>query len=135
MKVKMAREDLVKGVGRTLGVVDRKGAMAILSHFLIQAEESRVTISATDLEVSFKGSYEAEVEEDGALALPAHYFFNLIKDLPGEILEMGTTEKSNLQIQAGESRYQLHGLSGEQFPPIPVIDAETLVTLESKVLK
>ncbi len=135
MKVKMAREDLVKGVGRTLGVVDRRATMPILSHFLLQAGETQVTVAATDLEVSFRGFYPAEVEETGALALPAHYFFNLIKDMPGETLELTGTEKLKLQIQVGSSNYQLYGLSKEQFPAIPVVEAQTLVTLESQVLR
>ena len=85
MQVKIDRETLLKGVGRTLGVVDRRGTMPILSHFLLHAEDTGVKISATDLEVSFRGFYPAEVMEPGALTLPAHYFHNLIKELPGEI--------------------------------------------------
>jgi len=135
MKVKMAREDLVKAVGRTLGVVDRRGTMPILSHFLLQAGESHIMVAATDLEVSFRGFYTAEVEEMGAVALPANYFFNLIKDMPGETLELTGTEQSRLQIQVGESRYQLLGLPGEQFPPIPEIEGGMMVALESTLLR
>lgn len=36
MQVKIKRETLLKGVGRTLGVVDRRGTMPILANFLLQ---------------------------------------------------------------------------------------------------
>ena len=72
----------MKGVGRTLGVVDRRGTMPILGNFLLQTDENRVLISATDLEVSFRGFYPAEVIEHGAVTVQAHYLFNLIKELP-----------------------------------------------------
>ena len=57
MRLKIDRETLLKGVGRTLGVVDRRGTMPILANFLLQTDENRVVISATDLEVSFRGFY------------------------------------------------------------------------------
>jgi DNA polymerase-3 subunit beta len=135
MRVMIERETLLKGVGRTLGVVDRRGTMPILSNFLLQAEAAGVQIAATDLEVSFRGFYPAQVQEAGALTLPAHYFYNLVKEMPGENLELTGTEKSNLQIQVGESRYQLHGLPADQFPPIPQITEENLVPIDSPVLR
>jgi DNA polymerase-3 subunit beta len=135
MKLRIERETLLKGVGRTLGVVDRRGTMPILSHFLMQAEGAQITIAATDLEVSFRGVYPALVEEPGALTLPAHYFHNLVKELPGESLDLAGTEKSNLQIQVGESRYQLLGLPADQFPPIPEITDQAMAEVESRQLK
>ncbi|MBM4293335.1 MAG: DNA polymerase III subunit beta [Deltaproteobacteria bacterium] len=135
MRVKMERETLLKGIARTLGVVDRRGTMPILGNFLFQAEEAGVQIAATDLEVSFRGFYPAQVEEPGALTLPAHYCFNLIKELPGELLDLVGTEKSNLQLTVGESRYQLLGLPADQFPPVPKATDLNLVEVESVQLR
>ena len=135
MRLKIDRETLLKGVGRTLGVVDRRGTMPILANFLLQTDENRVVISATDLEVSFRGFYPAEVQEHGALTVQAHYFFNLIKELPGETLDLTGTENSNLKIQVGDARYQLHGLPADQFPPVPEITDQELVQVESGMVK
>jgi DNA polymerase-3 subunit beta len=135
MRLTMERETLMKGVSRTLGVVDRRGTMPILSHFLLEAGDGGVKISATDLEVSFKGFYPAMVEEPGSLTLPAHYFYNLVKELPGESLNLEGTEKSNLQVLVGESRYQLLGLPADQYPAIPEITEENLVEVESRLLR
>ncbi|MFZ2088759.1 MAG: DNA polymerase III subunit beta [Desulfobaccales bacterium] len=135
MRLKMEREKLLKAVGRTLGVVDRRGTMPILSHFLLEAKDDQVAVAATDLEVSFRGFFPAEVMEPGALTLPAHYFHNLIKELPGATLDLTGTESSNVKIQAGEARYQLNGLPADQFPPVPEITDLTLVEVESPLLR
>ena len=135
MQVKIDRETLLKGVGRTLGVVDRRGTMPILGNFLLQTDENRVLISATDLEVSFRGFYPAEVLEHGAVTVQAHYFFNLIKELPGDTLDLTGTDKAGLKILAGESRYQLNGLPADQFPPVPEITDQSLVAVESHMVK
>jgi DNA polymerase-3 subunit beta len=135
MHLVMDRETLVRAVGRTLGVVDRRGTMAILSHFLLKADTGGVTIAATDLEVSFRGDYPAAVTEPGALTLPAHYVHNLVKELPGDTLTLTGTESSNLKLQVGESHYQLIGLPADQFPPLPEVSDDNLVTVESRQLR
>jgi DNA polymerase-3 subunit beta len=135
MQVRIERETLLKGVGRTLGVVDRRGTMPILGNFLLQTDEHRVLISATDLEVSFRGFYPAEVLEHGAVTVQAHYFFNLIKELPGDTLDLTSTDKAGLKIQVGDSRYQLNGLPADQFPPVPEITDQNLVETESHMVK
>lgn len=135
MQVKIDRETLLKGVGRTLGVVDRRGTMPILGNFLLQTDGNRVLISATDLEVSFRGFYPAEVLEEGAVTVQAHYLFNLIKELPGAAVDLTGTDKAGLKIRAGESRYQLNGLPADQFPPVPEITDQNLVETESRMVK
>jgi DNA polymerase-3 subunit beta len=135
MRLTIDRETLLKGVGRTLGVVDRRGTMPILANFLLQTDENRVLISATDLEVSFRGFYPAQVSEHGALTVQAHYFFNLVKELPGETLDLTGTEKSSLKIQVGDSYYQLNGLPADQFPPVPEVTDQHLVEVESGMVK
>jgi DNA polymerase-3 subunit beta len=135
MQVKIDRETLLKGVGRTLGVVDRRGNMPILGNFLLQTDENRVIISATDLEVSFRGFYPAEVLEHGAVTVQAHYLFNLIKELPGASVDLTGTDKAGLKILSGESRYQLNGLPADQFPPVPEITDQNLVETESHMVK
>lgn len=135
MHVQMARDILVKAVGRTLGVVDRRGNMPILSHFLLEAKDGQVIIGATDLEVSFRGFYPAEVLEPGALTLPAFYVHNLIKELPGDLLDLSGTESSNLHIRVGDAHYQLLGLPADKFPPLPESADLQLVQVESAVLK
>jgi len=135
MQVKINRETLLKGVGRTLGVVDRRGTMPILGNFLMQTEDNRVRIAATDLEVSFRGFYPAEILEPGAVTIQAHYFFNLIKELPGDTLDLSGTDKGGMKILAGDSRYQLNGLPADQFPPVPEIAEQNLVEVESHMVK
>jgi DNA polymerase-3 subunit beta len=135
MQVKINRETLLKGVGRTLGVVDRRGTMPILSNFLMQTETNQVRIAATDLEVSFRGFYPAEILEPGAVTIQAHYFFNLIKELPGDTLDLSATDKGGMKILAGDSRYQLNGLPADQFPPVPEIAEQNLVEVESHMVK
>ena len=135
MKLRIERKVLLKGVGRTLGVVDRRGSMPVLSHFLLEATEGQVTIAATDLEVSLREVYPAQVEETGGLCLPAHYFHNLVKKVSGDFLGLATGEDSKLQIQVGKYHYQVLGLPACQFPSIPETGDQAVSEVKSKLLR
>jgi len=135
MHVKVEREALVKAVHRTLGIVDRRGMMPILSHVLMQAEDGGITIAATDLEISYRGYCPAEVQETGVLALPAHYFHNLVKGLSGTTVELNGTGEGKLQVLADGSEYLFMGLPPDQFPPIPNVAAESLLEVDAATLK
>jgi DNA polymerase III subunit beta len=118
-----------------LGVADKRGTLPILSHCLLQTNGNGVFISATDLEISFRGFYPAEVTEPGALTVQAGYFNNLIKDLPKGLLALVGTDQTAMQIRTGDSQYQLYGLAAEQFPPIPETVEGNLVEVESRLLQ
>ena len=137
MQVTIVKDLLAKEVQSTLGVVDRRGTMPILSHILMQAEDGGIAISATDLEISYRGFCQAEVDQPGALTLPAHYFFNLIKVLPGTKLELNGADNCKLQIQteADKFHYRLEGLPPEQFPSIREVAGDAMLEVEAAVLK
>lgn len=133
MQVIIGKEPLLKAVHRTLGVVDRKAMMPILSHMLLLAEQDGITISATDLEISYRGSCPAEVQQAGALAMPAHYFHNLLKGLPGDKLEL-TGERGKMKVQAENYHYLLNGLDPADFPAFPEVNG-LQAEFEAQMLK
>jgi DNA polymerase III subunit beta len=134
MQVRVARELLAKEIGFTLGVIDKRGTMPILNHVLVEAQAGGLTISATDLELAYQSCCPAEVKEPGAIALPAAYCHNLIKSLPGIMLDINSTDNHRLAIKDGEADYKFHGLDPEQFPRLPEVSDEDLAQVNGNLL-
>src|SRR5439155_12545361 len=59
MEFSVTKSALLNELTTTQGVVERKTTIPILSNLLIEAREGRVTITATDLELSIRTSCEA----------------------------------------------------------------------------
>lgn len=135
MQLNIEQDTLNQAIGQILGVVDKKSTMPILSHCLLQTDGNGVFISATDLEISFRGFYPAEVMQPGAITVPADFFHKVINDLPKGPLALVGTKKAAMQIRTGDSRYQLYGLPAEQFPSLPEIIQGSQVQMESGLLK
>ncbi len=135
MKLRAEREKLLKVLSKVQSIADRKSSMAILSTVLFEAKEGGVEVSATDLEIGFKSFLEAEVEEEGALAIPARKFYEIIKDFPAENVEL-IEDNSWLKISgaAEEVLFRLACLPAEDFPALPEIEETTLVEIPGGVL-
>jgi DNA polymerase III subunit beta len=123
MQASIEKNDFYKSIAAVLGVVDRKCAMPILGHVLLEANgDGVIKVSATDLEVTYQGFCPARIKTQGAVTVPAHQLATLIKDIPQGDVEVEATENHGLRLAQGEMKYRIHGLDPEQFPPLPGLE-------------
>jgi len=133
MQLTMDKTILLKNLEQALGVVDRKTAMPILAHCLLEASEQGLVISATDLETNYRGVSGAEVREPGRCTVLAHSLHSLVKSLPpGEVELAGSDGK--LTISTGASHYQLLTRNPDEFPPLPPVPEDGWVEIGAGVL-
>src|SRR6201988_4495313 len=86
MEISVSKFELLKELTATQGVVERKTTIPILSNFLFEAGDGKLTITATDLDLSLKTSCPAKVKKEGSCTIPARKLYDYVKLLPdGEI--------------------------------------------------
>ena len=78
MKLTIKKEEILKGLQRIQGVVEKKNTMPILSNMLLTADDKGVEIVATDLEIGLRGRYAAEVEKPGAVTVSAKKMYEIV---------------------------------------------------------
>ncbi len=137
MKTVIDRDRLLKVLNRVQSVADKKSSMAILSTVLVEAGEGGITLSATDLEIGYRGSVAAEVEGEGAFCLPARKFYEIVKNFPGETLVLETQNGEGVIIRDldGDLSFRLSTFPAEDFPSLPEISGETAVDLPGETLE
>src|SRR5882672_9694737 len=79
MEFSATKTALLNELTMTQGVVERKTTIPILSNLLVEARDGRVTITATDLELSVRTSCEAKVKKEGAGTIPAKKLLELVR--------------------------------------------------------
>jgi DNA polymerase-3 subunit beta len=82
MEISVSKFELLKELTATQGVVERKTTIPILSNFLFEAANDRLTITATDLDLSLRTSCAAKVKREGACTIPARKLYDYVKLLP-----------------------------------------------------
>lgn len=135
MKAVISKIDLVNLIGKIQSIVAAKPAIPILANVLIEASQDQLIVSATDLTVSMRMYVEAKVVEEGAIALPARRFFQLIRELTAPQVKISTKENDVAEITTGTSVFKINGMNKDEFPALPDLSGATTVNFPSSGLK
>jgi DNA polymerase III subunit beta len=135
MKFSVTKEKLLEGLQQVQNVVSTRTTLPILSNVLLQATDGEVHLTTTDLDVGVRGSFEAEVEKEGATTLPARRLFNIVRELPSSEIQIDIDGKNAASIRSGQSFFKILGLPEEEFPPLPKFEDAKVVTIRQKDLR
>ncbi|MHB1023387.1 MAG: DNA polymerase III subunit beta [Acidobacteriaceae bacterium] len=129
MEITVKRADLLRELTAAQSVVERKTTIPILSNFLFEAAEDRLTITATDLDQSMKTSCAVTVKKPGACTIPARKLYDYIKLLPDGEISIKLMDNHWVQIRAGRSNTKMVGMARANFPQVPEFPATGEVIL------
>ena len=103
--------------------VSARSTIQLLGGILLEAEEERVRLSATDMEISIQTSSPARVEEGGRVVIPARIFNDVVRSLRGgEIVLEDDLSEGVVRLSARENEYRIRTYAAEDFPRLPQFD-------------
>ena len=129
MDVRVDRNEFLAEALPMQGIVERRTTIPVLAHLLLRAEGGRLHLAATDLDVSLTSWCQADVAADGAIAIQAKKFLEILRSLTGDEVHLVQEEPRELTIRAGNSRFKIHGLPPEDFPTLPKVEEEHRVEI------
>ncbi|MBM3254767.1 MAG: DNA polymerase III subunit beta [Candidatus Omnitrophica bacterium] len=135
MRLKTNKEILLNGIQIVQNVITPKTALPVLSNILIETQGNKLKLTATDLDIGISCVIPIEVQEPGAITIPAKRLSDIIKELPTNDINI-TTKKNNLVIIETENcQFKILGLAAEEFPKIPEFKDRQVINLEQAALK
>jgi DNA polymerase III, beta subunit len=134
MEFSVTKSVLLNELNTTQGVVERKTTIPILSNLLVEARDGRVTITATDLELSVRTSCDAKVKKEGAGTIPAKKLLELVRLLPEGEIKFKLLDNHWIEIVSDRKKYKLVGMAKENFPALPAMP-HVLVKIPAAVLE
>ena len=135
MKVSVLQENLQKALAAASRAVDNRPTLPVLANVLIATEDSRLRISATNLEMSITTWIGAKINEPGSITLPAKTFSELVNNLSPERVDMildPVTQTVN--VRCGATNSNIKGIDATEFPMVPT-GGEPDFSVPSRVLK
>jgi DNA polymerase-3 subunit beta len=133
MEFSVIKSALLNELSTTQGVVERKTTIPILSNLLVEAKGNRITITATDLELSVRTSCEAKIKKEGAGTIPAKKLLELVRLLPEGEIRFRLLENHWVEIVSDKKKYKLVGMAKENFPALPAMP-HVLVKIPAAIL-
>ncbi len=135
MKISIEKDQILEALHKVQSIVGQRTTLPILSNVLLEAEDGKLTLSTTDMEVSVRTSLEADVSQSGATTLPARRFFSICRELPSHQVDITVSESDVAEITSGSAHFKLEGLSKEDFPPMPTFEESLSYKLDQGVLR
>ena len=118
LEISISRAELLRELTAAQSVVERKTTIPILSNFLFEAADDKLTITATDLDQSLRTSCSAKVKKAGACTIPARKLYDYIKLLPDGDISIKLLDNHWVQIRAGRSNTKMVGMARANFPQV-----------------
>lgn len=135
MKIKCAKEDLLRGLQSVYRAVSAKNTIYSLGGILLQAESGEMIFKATDMEIAIEyRDRNIEIMEEGSIIVPGRYFMEIAKRLPDEEIIISTDGYSVL-IRYSGSEITVNGFDQEEFPAFPQVTGEVRGTFNLSELQ
>lgn len=135
MKVRVQRSILSKALQVVEAGVNERSTLPILSHVLLQASKGQLYLSTTDLDLGIRCVVPVEVQEEGAVTVPAKRLGDIIKELPEEEVSLQVRKNNMVTIDCQHCFFRLLGFPQDEFPKLPTIQQEPDVRLPQATLR
>ena len=122
MKFICQQQNLIKALNIVSKAVSVRTTIPVLKGIMLKAEAGKLTMSASDLDLSIQDTVEAEVSEAGSVIVMARLFSDIVRKLPGEEVQVEFSDDRDVLIKSMNSEFKIIGMPTDEFP---VINSET----------
>ena len=135
MIVSVLQENLAKSLSVVTKAVDSSPQLPVLANVLLETDDSRLKLSATNLELSITMWIGAKVEQPGSITLPAKTFTELVNNLSKERVDLRLDAATHtMHLRCGVQNSNIRGIDANEFPPINH-NEEPVIHLEGQTLR
>ena len=136
MRLSCLQENLARGLSVVGRAVATRSTLPITQNVLLSTEQSMLKISATDLNMAMTTWIGAQVEEEGAITVPARLLSDFVNSLPPERIDIeATSQPTGLNIKCVSFESNISGTPADDFPPIPAVEGGLAAKIEPDVMR
>jgi len=128
VKVACLQEHLQRALAKVSRAIATKTTLPVLSNVLLVAEDDRLKIAATNLEIGITTWVTASVETAGKITVDARLLTEFVNTLPNAPLQLSTDPaRLSLHVESGRDNAAINGIDADDFPVIPTIGDDAFV--------
>lgn len=124
MKISCLQENLAKGLATVGRAVATRSTLPVLSNILLQSDQGRLRLAATNFEIGVNCWIGARVIEEGSITVPARLLTEFVNSLPPGQIEMELTERTQtLNLKCARFEANIKGIAASEFPDVPTAES------------
>jgi DNA polymerase III subunit beta len=134
MKITFLSDNLQGKISFLNHAVSSRGQLPILSNFLLQAKNGKLTISATDLEIGISSSIPVNIEEEGEITIPAKNFSDLLTNIVNQKITL-TQNKDTLNLTGEKIKASFQTMPAEDFPKLYEEKGDEVIKIKKTLIE
>lgn len=134
MKIVCEKDTLLNSINTVQKAVLTKSTLPVLEGILINADDI-LTLTGNNLELGIEITTEAEIIEKGQIVVNSKIFGDIIRKLPDNKVYITVNEDSVIEIKCENSIFNIKGLTAEEFPEIPIVEKNNVLSIEQNKLR
>lgn len=142
IKFSINKSFFLQALNTTKRAIATKNAIPILSTIKIEVQNSQITLTGSNGQISIENTIPTSNENagllitsPGAVLLEANFFFNIVSSLPDVTLDFEEIEHHQIVLTSGKSEITLKGKDVDLYPRLQEMTTENPLVLETKLLK
>ena len=116
MKFRCNSRQLTEAIQTAIRVMAVRTPMEILEGILLDADETGLSVTASDGNMTTVCRVDAEIETDGAVLLPGRLLSEVVRRLPDGTIDASLSNRFVLTIRCEGSRFNITGRDAEEYP-------------------
>jgi DNA polymerase III subunit beta len=118
MEFTINRDIFLQSLSNAYGIIEKKSTLPILSNILIEAKDSEIKITSTDLDIIYSEKIAAEeIKKEGSTTTSANIIYDILRKLePNSKVELSLQSSNKLKLISGNSKFNLLCISSDNFP-------------------
>ena len=135
MNITVSRDGLFKALQKIINVIPSKTTIDILYNILLNIEDSKLKIVATDLEITQISWCDCKVEESGSIVLPGKLLMDILREMPDTELTFKVDSNFKISLESKFGEYKISGQNVNDYPSIPALETEETIKIKNQYLK
>jgi DNA polymerase-3 subunit beta len=136
VRLSVLQENLAKGLSIVGRAVSSRSTLPVLGNILLSSDDNRLKLAATNLEIGVNCWVGAQIEDDGAITLPARLLTDWVNSVPAERIDMAlTVQTMSVHLKCGRFLSNIKGIDASEFPLLPTGDGDDAIALPAAVLR
>ena len=139
MKFTVNRNLFVDNLNNVMHAISSRATIPILSGIKLNLTETELLLTGSDTDISIEikipVSEDLTVDSTGSIVLPARFFNEIIRRLPGKEFSLEVKESFQTQIISENSEFTINGLDANNYPRLPEIPDESSFVISGKTFR
>jgi len=136
MRLSCLQENLSRGLTVVGRAIATRTTLPITQNVLLETDDSRLKLAATNLEIAISTWIGAQIEGEGSITIPSRLLTEFVNSLPPDRIDINLSDQpKGISLKCARFEANINGIDAIDFPPIPTVESGVMGKIESRRLK